>query len=68
LFGRSAGPGRKHDGIRFVAIQRAESSIANTAVANHTAILKFEVADVCELLLLCVSYESKQEQSTDYTD
>jgi hypothetical protein len=60
-FGRAAGPGRKHHYIRFVVIQCAESAIANAAVANHAAILKFEVTDVCKLLLLCVSDYSKQE-------
>src|SRR5215510_451563 len=68
LFGCSTGPGWKHHDIRFVAIQRAESSIANTAVANDAAILQFEIADVCELLLLGVSDEREQERSTDYTD
>ena len=33
----------------------------DTAIANDAAVLKFEVADVCKLLLLGMSDECKQE-------
>ena len=53
------------------AVECSESSIANAAVANHAAVLEFEVTEIGELLLLSGSDERKQmqrKQSTDYTD
>src|SRR6185369_16544685 len=71
LFGRAAGPRRKDNHIRLVGVEMAKCSIADAAVANHAAVLEFEITDVRELLLLGKSDQREQlqrKQTTNYTD
>ena len=71
LFGRAAGPRRKNNHVRLGGVEMAECSKADTAVANHAAVLEFEITDVRELLLLSERDQREQlqrKQTTNYTD
>jgi hypothetical protein len=52
LFGGPGSPGRKHDHVRLVCRELSEGAITDAAVANHAAVLQFEITDIRELLLL----------------